>query len=116
MNTTTSRRGRHAARAAAIASTAAFIFAAAACGTETGSDGSPAAPAPAQQARNAAHPPMSADAAERQGASERRAAQALQEQYLDHLLSALSAAQERHELKLRRSHMQAPSGHDIPLT
>jgi hypothetical protein len=112
MNTTTSRRGHRAARAAAIASTAAFIFAAAACGTETGSNGSPAAPGPAPQAQIAVHPPMSADAAERRGASERLAAQALQEQYLHHLLSA---KQPRHELKLRRSHMQAPSGRDIPL-
>jgi hypothetical protein len=109
----TSRRGRRAARAAAIASTTAFIFAAAACGTETGSDGTPAAPARAQQARTAAHPPMSADAAERQGASERQAARARQEQYLQQLLSA---AEKRHGLKLRRSHMQAPSGRDIPIT
>jgi len=108
-----STKNRRAARAAAIASTAAFIFAAAACGTETGSDGTPAAPAPAQQAQNAAHPPTSADAAERQGASQRQAAQALQEQYVQQLLSA---AGQRHELKLRRSHMQAPSGRDIPIT
>jgi hypothetical protein len=113
MTSNTSRRGRHAARAAAIASTGAFIFAAAACGTETGSDGSPAAPAPAQQIQKAAHPPTSADAAERQGASERQAARAQQERYLHQLLNA---ADRRHELKLRRSHMQAPSGRDIPIS
>jgi hypothetical protein len=67
MNTTTSR-GRRAARAAAIASTAAFIFGAAACGTETASnDVAPAAPAAAPQAQPSAHPPTSADSAEQRG-------------------------------------------------
>jgi muconolactone delta-isomerase len=44
---------------------------------------------------------MSADAAERQGASERQAARELQEQYLHHLLSATGKS---HVLKLRRGH------------
>jgi hypothetical protein len=70
MNTnTTSRRGRYAARAAAIATTA-IIFGTAACGTETASDGEPAAPAaPAPQAQATPHSPTSADNAERQGAA-----------------------------------------------
>jgi hypothetical protein len=109
---TTGRRRRHAQRAAAL-TFAALLFGAAACGTETASDGgSPAAPAPAPHAQSAPHTPISADAAERQGASEHRAAQQAQEQYLRHLRMY---AEKRHELKLRRSHMTAPGGRDIPL-
>jgi len=105
---TTRQRRRHAKRAAAL-TLAALMFGAAACGTETASDGgSPAASAP--QAQSAPHTPISADAAERQGASAQRAAQSAQEQYLRHLRSA---AEKRHELKLRRSHMHAPSGRDV---
>ena len=66
MNTTTSR-GRRAARAAAIASTAAFIFGAAACGTETKSDGGSPASRPAPKAQSNLHAPISADSAERRG-------------------------------------------------
>lgn len=106
MNNTTSRRGRYSARAAVIASVA-IIFGAAACGTETASDnGEPAAPAaPAPQAKVVPHTPMSADAAERLGASERRVAQQLQEQYLRYL----NRAAKQHD-QLRQQHMQAP-GH-----
>jgi hypothetical protein len=88
MNTnTTSRRGRFSAGAAAIA-TAAIIFGAAACGTETGADnGEPAAPAaPAAQAKGTPHAPTSADHAERQGAA-----------------------------NYHRQSMHAPSGREIPL-
>ena len=111
MNTNTSRRGRY---AAAIATTA-IIFGAAACGTETGSDnGEPAAPAaPAAQVQAEPHTPMSADAAERFGASERRAAQQLQEEYLRHLDRA---AKQHDQVKPRRQFMQAPSGREIPIT
>jgi hypothetical protein len=114
MHTTTSRRRRYSARAAAIASTA-IIFGAAACGTETASDnGEPAAPAaPAPQVQVVPHTPMSADAAERWGASERRAAQQLQEDYLRYLDRA---AKQHDQLKLRRQYMQAPNGHEIPVS
>ena len=112
MNAITSRRRRNAKRAAAL-TIAAVMFGAAACGTETASDGgSQAAPAPAAQAQIAPHTPISADAAERQGASAQRAAQDAQDAYLRQLRSAV---EKRHELKLRRSHMHAPGGRDIPL-
>jgi hypothetical protein len=66
MNSTTTSRRRYPARATAI-TIAAVIFGAAACGTETASDGgAPAAPAPAPQAQSSAHPPVSPDAAERE--------------------------------------------------
>jgi hypothetical protein len=55
---------------------------------------------------------MSADAAERWGASERRAAQQLQEQYLRHLSSA---AKQHDQLKLRRQYEQTPNGREIPI-
>jgi hypothetical protein len=112
-NTTTRRR--HSARIAALATIAAVTFGAAACGSETASDnGEPAAPAaPAPQAEVVPHTPMSADAAERWGVSERRAAQQLQEQYLRHLESA---AKQHDQLKLRRQYMQAPGrGREIPI-
>ena len=71
MNITTRRR-RFPARAAAVTTIAAVIFGAAACGTETASDGgAPAAPAVAPQAQNSAHPPVSPDAAERQAQRDR---------------------------------------------
>jgi len=108
---TTSRRGRY---AAAIAATA-LLFGAAACGTEKASDnGAPAAAAvPKAKVQTAPHAPMSADQAERLGlASERWAAQQLQEQYLRHLVSA---AEQRNQLKLRRQHMHTPSGREIPI-
>jgi hypothetical protein len=113
MYTTTSRRRRYLAGAAAIAGTA-IIFGAAACGTETASDkGEPAAPpAPAAQMQAEPHTPMSADAAERWGASERRAAQRIQEEYLRHLDRA---AQQQDQAKLRRQSSQAPGhGREIP--
>jgi hypothetical protein len=109
MNTTTSHRAGRVARAVAFASTAVVIFAAAACGTET-DGGSPAAPAPAPAAEP--HAPMSADAAERLGASERQAAANLEEQYLQQLRSA---AEKTHVLKLRRSHMHSPNERGIPM-
>jgi hypothetical protein len=109
MNSTTSRLRRHWTHAAAL-TLAALMFGTAACGTETASDGG--SPAAAPQARSAAHLPMSADAAERWGASAHRAAQAAQEEYLRHLRTI---AEKRHPMKLRRSHMQSPSGRDIPL-
>ena len=110
MNSNLTRRHRYATRAATL-TFAALLLGTAVCGTETGSDGgSPAAPAPAPQALSAPHTPISADAAERQGASAHRAAQQAQEQYLRHLRMY---AEKRHELKLRRSHMHAPSGRDI---
>ena len=85
----TTSRGRRAARAAAIASTAAFIFAAAACGTETASDGgTPAAPAPAPHAQPSAHPPISADAAEQRGKAD----------------------------KAHTGYMQSPGGRQIPIS
>jgi hypothetical protein len=111
MNSTTSQRRRRGTHAAAL-TLAAVMFGAAACGTETASDVAPAAPAPAPQVQSAPHLPMSADAAERQGASARRAAQAAQEEYLRHLRIF---AERPHPVKLRRSHMQSPSGRDIPL-
>ncbi len=106
MSTITTRR-RHAARVAAIATIAAVTFGAAACGSETASDnGEPAAPAaPAPQAEVVPYTPMSADAAERWGASERRAAQQVQEQYLRHLDSA---AQKHDQLKVRRAWREIP--------
>jgi hypothetical protein len=69
MNTTTSRRRRFPARAAAIATFAVVIFGAAACGSEKASDVAPAAPAPAPapQAQIKPHVPVSPDTAERQG-------------------------------------------------
>jgi len=75
MNITTTRR-RYPARAAAITTIAAVIFGAAACGTETASDGSPAAPAVAPRAQSSAHPPVSPDAAERQAQRDRHYAKA----------------------------------------
>ena len=77
MNTSTTRRRRFSIVAAAIATTAAVAFGAAACGTETGSDVSdpvaPAAPAPAPTVKNVPyHAPISADAAERQYAAQER--------------------------------------------
>jgi hypothetical protein len=55
-------------RAAAIAAIAIVGVGGAACGSEKASDGvSPAAPAPAPQARISAHSPVSADSAERDG-------------------------------------------------
>jgi hypothetical protein len=115
MYTTTSRRRRYSARAAAIASTA-IIFGAAACGTETASDkGEPAAPpAPAAQVQAEPYTPMSADAAERWGASERRARERIQEEYLRHLDRA--AKQQQDQAKLRRQSSQAPGhGREIPI-
>jgi hypothetical protein len=70
MNTTTNRRRRYPARAAAIATIAVVVFGAAACGTEVASDVAPAAPAPAQQAQPSPHPPTSADSAERNGSAD----------------------------------------------
>jgi len=69
MNTTTSRRRRFPARAAAIATFAVVVLGAAACGSEKGSDVAPAAPAPAPQAQIKPHLPVSPDTAERQGNS-----------------------------------------------
>lgn len=115
MNADTTSRGRRKANRAAALTFAALLFGAAACGTETASDGgSPAAPAAALQAQPAPHTPTSADAAERHGASEQQAARAAQERYLRHLRMY---SQKRHELKLlklRRSHMPAPAGRDLP--
>jgi hypothetical protein len=71
---TTGRRRRYSARAGAIATIAAVIFGAAACGTETSSDdGQPAAPAARtpQATPQATHAPTSADAAERQAEADR---------------------------------------------
>jgi hypothetical protein len=120
MYNNTSRLGRYSARAAAIASIA-IIFGSAACGTETASDsGEPAAPAaPAPQVKVVPHTPMSADAAERQGAAaaERwgasEAARQLQEQYLRHLDRV---AKQHDQQQLRRQFMQAPNGREIPIT
>jgi hypothetical protein len=79
MNTnTTARRRRFSGRAATIATTAAFIFGAAACGTDTGSDNGrqPAAPAaPAAEAQSTPPPAISADSAERQGAAAQKRTQ-----------------------------------------
>ena len=76
MNTTTSHRAGRVVRALAVASTAAGILAAAACGSQTGSDGgTPAAPPP-MQAHLSAPPPVTAGI----------------------------SAEPWHELKLRRSH------------
>ena len=111
MNAITSRRRRNAKRAAAL-TIAAVMFGAAACGTETASDGGSQA-APAAQAQVAPHMPISADAAERQGASAQRAAQDAQDAYLRQLRSAVE--KKRHELKLRRSYMHVPGGRDIQL-
>jgi hypothetical protein len=113
MNTSTSsRRGRY---AAAIATTA-LVLGAAACGTETGPDNgerAAAAVAPDAKVQTAPHPPMSADQAERLGvASERWAAQQLQDQYLSHLESA---AEQGNHLKLRRQSMRTPSGREMPI-
>ena len=107
---TTSRRGRY---AAAIVTTA-VIFGAAACGTETGSDnGEPAAAAVVPKVQTGPHPPMSADTAERLGAASNRwAAQQLEEQYLRQLVSA---AEQHNRLKLRRQRMNTPSGREIPI-
>jgi hypothetical protein len=64
---TTTRSRRFSISAAAIATTVAVVFGAAACGTEKGSQGSePPAPAPASKVQKG-HGPVSADAAERQG-------------------------------------------------
>ena len=114
MYATTSRRRRHSARAAAVATIAAVIFGAAACGTETASDnGKPGAAAPVPKVQTAPHLPMSADTAERLGvASERLAAQQVQQQYLRHLVSA---AEQHNQLKLRRQRMHTPSGREIPI-
>lgn len=110
---TTSRRRRYSVRAGAATAVAALVLGAAACGTETASDGQPAAPsAPKAAVQAAPHTPMSADAAERWGASERLAAQQLQERYLRQLRRA---AERSHGTKLRRSYMQAPSGREIPM-
>ena len=70
MNNSTSRRLRYSARAAAIATTAAVIFGAAACGSETASDTGqePAAPA---APKATPHSPTSADAQERRAAADR---------------------------------------------
>jgi hypothetical protein len=103
MNSTTLRRQRS-RTAAAVAATAAIFIAATACGTETVSDsGQPAAPAKVQ----AVHPPMSADTAERLGATGHRAEAQLQDGYLRHLLYV---AQQRDKMKVRRVSEQT-SGH-----
>ncbi|HCB05591.1 MAG TPA: hypothetical protein DEQ43_15320 [Nocardioides bacterium] len=71
--TTTTRRRRFSIATAAIATTAAVTFGAAACGTENGSvsePAAPAAPAPAPQVQTAPH--ISADAAERKYAAQER--------------------------------------------
>jgi hypothetical protein len=109
MTTTTSRRRRY-AKPAALA-LAACLFGAAACGTETASDERSLA-APAPQAQSAPHSPMSADAAERWGASAHRAAQEAQQQYLRHLRRA---AEKSHQLKLRRSDEHWLSRRDVPV-
>ena len=114
MYATTNRRRRHSARAAAVASIAAVVLGAAACGTETGADnGKPVAAAAVPKVQTAPHLPMSADTAERLGvASERLAAQQVQQQYLRHLVSA---AEQHNQLKLRRQRMHTPSGREIPI-
>ncbi len=75
MNTSTTRRRRFSIATAAIATAAAVAFGAAACGTETGAQISepvaPAAPAPTVKSAPY-HPPISADAAERQYAAQER--------------------------------------------
>ena len=104
MYNTTNRR-RYSARAAAIAATAAIIFGAAACGTETADDnGNPAAPAAPAPKAKAGHSATSADAAERRAYADR------QEEYRRHLEGAAAAQ----SLKVRR----APGGHwrEIPST
>ena len=115
MKSTTNPR-RRSARIAAIATIAAITFGAAACGSETASDGEPAAPpaaVPNAAVQAGPHTPMSADAAERFGASARRSAQQLQEQYLRYLDSA---AKQHDQLKLRRQYMHAPGhGRAIPI-
>jgi|SRR3954471_18321068 hypothetical protein len=104
MNSTTSRRGpRAAARAAAIVSTAAFVFAAASCAAQTGSDGgSPAAPAAPAKARSVPAPRPDEDPMKRSGSTERRATQELLQAHIHELGLA---AEQPQELKLRRSHM-----------
>jgi hypothetical protein len=95
MNSTILRR-QPSRTAAAIAVTAALLIAATACGDETVKEsGQPAAPAKVQ----AVHPPMSADSAERAGASERRARAEFQDGYLRHLLYI---AKQRDKMKVRR--------------
>jgi hypothetical protein len=92
---------------------AALLLGATACGTETGSDDGPsAALAAAPRAQSAPHAPTSADAAERRGISERRAAQQAQARYLRQLRNAI----EKHPqpLKLRRSHMHVQGGLGVP--
>jgi len=74
MNENTTRRRRNAGRAAAFATIAAVAFGAAACGTESASENTePAHPASAPKVYTTAHAPISADAAERQGAAKHRA-------------------------------------------
>ena len=110
MNSKSTRR-QPSRTAAAVAATAAVLVAAVACGTETVSDeGQPAAPAKVQ----AGHPPMSADTAERLGASERRAEAQLQDGYIRHLLYV---AKHRDKMKLRRL-TEHQTGHwrDIPVS
>ena len=101
MNSTTSRRSRYSVRAAAVATTAAVIFGAAACGSETASDsdkpgGVPAHGAPGAKVQQAPHFPTSADAQERRAYAEQ------QEQYRRHLLGA-AADERRQPVKVRRS-------------
>ena len=68
MNNSTSRRLRYSARAAAIATTAAVIFGAAACGSETASDSGQAPAAPVAP-KATPHSRTSADAQERRAAA-----------------------------------------------
>ena len=101
MNSTTSRRSRYSVRAAAVFTTAAVIFGAAACGTETASDsdkpgGVPAHGAPGAKVQQAPHFATSADAQERRAYAEQ------QEQYRRHLLGA-SADERRQPVKVHRS-------------
>lgn len=70
MNNSTSRRRRYSARAAAIATAAAVIFGAVACGSETASD-SGQAPAALVAPKATPHSPTSADAQERRAAADR---------------------------------------------
>ena len=101
MNSTTSRRSGYSVRAAAVLTTAAVIFGAAACGTETASDsdkpgGVPAHGAPGAKVQQAPHFPTSADAQERRAWAEQ------QEQYRRHLLGS-SADERRQPVKIHRS-------------
>ncbi|HEX5089259.1 MAG TPA: hypothetical protein VFV89_15730 [Nocardioides sp.] len=71
MNSNTDRLRRFPARAAAVATFAAVALGAAACGTETASDGQPGAPAaPAAKVQVKSHAPTSADAAEHRARAE----------------------------------------------